>query len=174
MDDESRNSIADHPEAKTLAEEIVNTVREPMHSPAPTEIPPGAPGEQISVARILLAEDEPIIREVIARLLKAGGWRVETVGSGREALSKWEEGNFDLVLMDLQMPEMNGFEATRAIRGREAAGDRHICIVGLTAHAGLEIREECLKAGMDMVLIKPVRMEELYSAIDGCLSGRKI
>jgi CheY-like chemotaxis protein len=111
---------------------------------------------------------------MITLLLKSRGWRTETVGSGRDALRKWEEDRFDLILMDLQMPEMNGFEATLAIRGREAAGDRHTCIVGLTAHAGREIREECLKSGMDMVLIKPVRMEELFSAIEGCLSDRKV
>lgn len=68
------------------------------------------------------------------------------------------------------MPEMSGIEATRAIRSRETGGKRRTCIVGLTAHARREIKEECLASGMDHVLIKPVQMKELFSAIENCLS----
>jgi CheY-like chemotaxis protein len=71
--------------------------------------------------------------------------------------------------MDLQMPEMNGLEATRAIREREIEGNKRACIIGLTAHARREIMDDCLKAGMDRVLTKPVQMSDLYSAIGGCL-----
>ena len=75
--------------------------------------------------------------------------------------------------MDLQMPEMNGIEATRAIRKREEEeGGKRTCIIGLTAHARPEIKEECLNAGMDDVLIKPVQRKDIFTAIDMCISER--
>lgn len=123
-----------------------------------------------AAARILLAEDEPMIREMLTMMLATKGWQAETARSGREAVEKWAEGDFDIILMDLQMPEMDGLEATRKIRTGEAKVGRKTCIVGLTAHAQLEIEDACLKAGMDRVLTKPVRMAELYTVIDSCLS----
>ncbi|WP_027716583.1 response regulator [Desulfuromonas sp. TF] len=127
-------------------------------------------GGESPSAHILLAEDEPIIRELITLLLARRGWQADTAESGREAIEKWEGGEFDIVLMDLQMPAMNGLEASREIRKREAEGDRRTCIIGLTAHSWGEIMDDCLKAGMDEVLTKPVQMDDLYSAIDRCLS----
>lgn len=126
--------------------------------------------EDRTVARILLADDEPLIRQMIILMLEGHGWQVETAESGREALEKWHAGNFDIILMDLQMPEMDGLESTRMIRQKEAETG-HTTIIGLTAHARSEIREKCLKAGMDKVLVKPIRIKELYSAIEGCLGG---
>ncbi len=120
---------------------------------------------------ILLAEDEPIIRNMIKTILTHYGWRSETAGTGSETVQKWKEGNFDLILMDLQMPEMNGLEATRQIR--EAEESKKICILGLTGHTRSEIIEECLTAGMDKVLTKPVQLKELCSAIDSCLAASK-
>ncbi|HEX9778473.1 MAG TPA: response regulator, partial [Geopsychrobacteraceae bacterium] len=88
-----------------------------------------------------------------------------------EALERYEQGRFDLILMDLQMPEMDGIEATSAIRKKEAEdGARRTFIIGLTAHARPEIKEECLNAGMDDVLIKPVQMKDLSAAIGRCFS----
>jgi CheY-like chemotaxis protein len=89
--------------------------------------------------------------------------------TGREAVEIWERGGVDLVLMDVQMPEMNGREATRIIREKERDG-RHTCIIGLTAHALPEIRKECLAAGMDRVLTKPVKVRDLHSTINECLA----
>jgi signal transduction histidine kinase/ActR/RegA family two-component response regulator len=120
-------------------------------------------------ARILLADDDLSICKLIQLVLTRRGWRSETAGNGRAAVRKWKEGNFDLILMDVQMPEMNGLEATRLIR--EAEEGKQICIIGLTAHARNEVKEECLAAGMDKVLIKPVEIKELCSAIDSCLAA---
>jgi CheY-like chemotaxis protein len=134
---------------------------------------PEGSGRGHRAARILLAEDDPMIRELITMMLARHGYRTETAESGREAVEKWEQGGVDLILMDLQMPEMNGLEATRAIRKREAEGRGHIGIIGLTAHKRREVREECLSSGMDHVLVKPVQMKELFSAIDKNLSDSK-
>jgi CheY-like chemotaxis protein len=136
----------------------------------PQEALQEATGEASPVARILLAEDEPMIRELITLLLARRGWHVETAESGRCAIEKWEKGKFDIVFMDLQMPEIDGLEATKAIREREAAEVGRTCIIGLTGHAQRELRDECLKAGMDEVLTKPVQMNDLYSAVESCLS----
>ncbi|MDO3378005.1 PAS domain-containing hybrid sensor histidine kinase/response regulator [Geoalkalibacter halelectricus] len=116
---------------------------------------------------ILVAEDDPAIRELIQMVMKPRGWQTETAESGREALEKWGHGTFDVILMDIQMPEMNGLEATRMIRAREHGHPQPIRIIGLTAHARREVREEALAAGMDEVLTKPIRIAELYSAIEG-------
>jgi PAS domain S-box-containing protein len=134
------------------------------------EAPPKDPREQTATARILLAEDDPMIREMITKMLAHHGWQAESADNGREAVEKWESGNFDLIFMDLQMPEMNGLEATRTIRDREDGGGKHTCIIGLTAHARQEIRDDCLKAGMDQVLTKPVQLKDLYSAVQAYIS----
>ncbi len=125
--------------------------------------------ESSPAAHILLAEDQPLVRELIARMLLLRGWEPEVAKTGREALEKWEKGDFDILLMDLQMPEMDGLEATRAIRAKEVLRSKHTCIFGFTAHARSEIVDECLKAGMDNVITKPVKMADLYSAIDDWL-----
>lgn len=126
--------------------------------------------KQFSNIRILLVDDEPMIREMITMMLQRRGMRVETAENGSDALRKWQAGDFDLILMDLQMPEMDGMEVTRSIRAEERAGAKHICIIGLTAHVRREIREECLASGMDRVLVKPIKMPDLFSAIDECFS----
>jgi CheY-like chemotaxis protein/anti-sigma regulatory factor (Ser/Thr protein kinase) len=136
---------------------------------APVETPTEEPVRKNPLARILLAEDNPSIQEMMKIFLGQGGWRTETAGTGREAFEKWEGGDFDLILMDLQMPEMDGIETTRAIRERETAGHKRTCIIGLTAHASLEIKEECLASGMDQVLTKPVKIKDLLSIVDTCL-----
>ncbi len=127
-------------------------------------------GEHPVAARILLAEDEPTIRQMISMMLEENQFQVDVAETGRAAVEKWGAESFDLILMDLQMPEMNGIEATRAIRSREAGGTRRTFIIGLTAHARREIAEECLASGMDRVLIKPVQMKDLFSTIESCLS----
>jgi len=132
--------------------------------------PPIRYGEEEWAPRILLTEDEAMIREMVVMMLSRRGWHVETAENGRQAVEKWEKGDFNVLLMDLQMPEMNGLEATRIIRELEVERAPKSCIIGLTAHARREIREECLKAGMDRVLIKPLKMEALFSAIESCMA----
>ncbi len=89
------------------------------------------------------------------------GCAVETASTGREAVERLAAGRYDLVLMDCQMPDMDGYEATAAIRAREAPGDRHTPIVALTANAIEGDRDRCLAAGMDDYLAKPFRLDDL-------------
>lgn len=120
--------------------------------------------------RLLLVDDEPMIREMITMMLETRGLKVETAENGSDALQKWEAGDFDLILMDLQMPGMDGMEATRSIRAKEGEATKRTTIIGLTAHVRREIKEECLASGMDRVLVKPIKMPDLFSAIDDCFS----
>jgi PAS domain S-box-containing protein len=136
------------------------------HRAIPAEAPTEAAGAQTRCPRILLAEDDPMVRDMIRMLLDRRGWQTETAETGREAADKWREGDFDLIFMDIHMPDMNGLEAAREIREMEKESGRHSCIIGLTADARSEIRKECLAAGMDGYLTKPVRMEALYSTIE--------
>jgi PAS domain S-box-containing protein len=139
--------------------------------PANAEEPVEKPKDpEFQEARILLAEDEPMIRDMVLLTLARRGWSAETAETGREALQKWAEGDFDLILMDLQMPDLDGLEATRQIREKE--NGHHVCIVGLTAHVRREVHEECLAAGMNMVLTKPVQTKELFSTIENCMAER--
>jgi PAS domain S-box-containing protein len=123
-------------------------------------------------AIILLVEDEPMVRDIIALALAHRGWLVETAGNGHEALARWQSEPFDVILMDLQMPKMNGFEATRAIRAGEAETERSVCIIGFTAHASEKTLNDCIAAGMDHVLGKPVHFDDLASAINQCRADR--
>ncbi|MEN8148371.1 MAG: response regulator [Planctomycetota bacterium] len=121
--------------------------------------------------RILLAEDSEINRRLAMALLRQAGHSVVTAENGREAVDAFGEEEFDVVLMDVQMPEMDGFEATAGIRERERETGGHIPIVALTAHALRGDRERCLDAGMDAYLAKPIRPEELFSTIES-VTGR--
>jgi two-component system, sensor histidine kinase and response regulator len=120
---------------------------------------------------VLLAEDNPVNQQVAMRLLQKQGYRVVVVGNGREALQALEKDSFDLVLMDVQMPEMGGFETTAEIRKREQSSGAHIPIVAMTAHAMTGDREKCLAAGMDAYVSKPIHSRELFATIASLLSG---
>jgi|SRR5579863_2125349 len=120
--------------------------------------------------RILLVEDNAINQTVAVRLLEKQGYTVQVAPNGREALAALEKSRFDLVLMDLQMPEMDGFEATRAIRQKELGGGGHLPIIAMTAHAMKGDREQCLAAGMDDYLSKPIEKEKLYQTVAECAS----
>ena len=116
--------------------------------------------------RILLAEDNPVNQKLATKLLEKRGHRVVVVSNGREALSTLERDPYDLVLMDVQMPEMDGLEATRAIRGNEMGTGSHQTVVAMTALVMKGDRERCLAAGMDGYLAKPIRPQELDEVLD--------
>jgi PAS domain S-box-containing protein len=115
--------------------------------------------------RVLLAEDNAINQKMIRCLLEERGYQVTLAENGREALESFLSSGFELVLMDIQMPEMDGLAATAAIRAREQGTGRHVPIIGLTAHAMKGTREKCLEAGMDDHVSKPIRFPELLGAI---------
>jgi PAS domain S-box-containing protein len=116
--------------------------------------------------RILLAEDNPVNRALARRLLENKGHTVVTANNGLEALAFLETESFDVALMDVQMPEMNGFEATRALRQKERTSKKHLPIIALTAHAMKGDEERCLAAGMDAYISKPIRNTELLALLE--------
>jgi signal transduction histidine kinase/ActR/RegA family two-component response regulator len=128
---------------------------------------PSAPAPPVSSAlRILLAEDNLVNQMVAAGILENRGHAVTVANNGIEAVSFFRSGKFDLILMDAQMPEMDGFEATAAIRDQEKRTGERIPIVALTAHAMAGDRERCLAAGMDGYALKPIRAEDLFQEIE--------
>ncbi len=116
--------------------------------------------------RILLAEDNPVNQKLAVRLLQSRGHCVVAAGNGIEALAAFALQPFDAVLMDVQMPEMGGYEATAKIREKEQMTGTHIPIIALTAHAMPGDREKCLNAGMDDYVAKPIRPGELFMALE--------
>jgi CheY-like chemotaxis protein len=116
--------------------------------------------------RILLAEDNVINRELVVRVLVKRGHAVTVVPNGKLALDALEAQTFDVILMDVQMPEMDGFEATAAIRRKEESTGGRVPIIAMTAHALKEDRERCLSVGMDEYISKPIRTEELFHLIE--------
>ncbi|MGA9183062.1 MAG: response regulator, partial [Candidatus Acidiferrales bacterium] len=118
------------------------------------------------VLRILVAEDNVVNQRLATRLLEKRGHRVVLAANGREALEALERACYDLVLMDVQMPEMDGMEATAVIREKEKLTGKHLPVVALTAHAMKSDQEQCLAAGMDGYLTKPIRQQELDELLD--------
>ncbi len=126
----------------------------------------GDPADR-KVVRILMAEDNLINQKVALRILQSRGYDADTVTDGGQAVAALKSKPYDLVLMDVQMPEMDGYEATRIIRDPESnVLDSTIPIIAMTAHAMKGDRELCLEAGMDDYISKPVKREELFSAIE--------
>ncbi len=121
-----------------------------------------------SSLRVLLAEDNAVNRLVVTRLLEKRSHHVVAATTGREALAALSRENYDVVLMDVQMPDMDGFETTRTIRTMEKHTGRHQQIIALTAHAMIGDRERCLEAGMDAYLSKPISPQELYQVLESC------
>jgi len=118
--------------------------------------------------RILLADDSAVSQKLTLALLERQGHQTKVVDNGRKALEALEQEDFDLVLMDVQMPEMDGLKATKEIRRRECQTDERIPIVAMTARAMKEDRKQCLEAGMDGYISKPVRSPALEEAIAAC------
>jgi PAS domain S-box-containing protein len=135
---------------------------EPLPLPAPEDV---ELGRFLPPLRILLVEDNPVNQKLAARMLEKRGHQVTVAGNGREAVTLTQAGAFDLVLMDIHMPEMDGLEASAAIRALERATGEHVAIVAMTALAMAGDREKCLQAGMDGYLAKPIRPAELFAAL---------
>jgi len=127
--------------------------------------------EQRQSLCFLVAEDNAVNQRLIARVLEKRGHSVVLAQNGREALKALEQQPFDIVLMDLQMPEMDGFEATQLIREKEKASGAHLAIIALTAHAMKGDEERCLVCGMDAYVTKPIKLEELFSVIEKLAPG---
>ena len=122
-------------------------------------------GSTVPELRVLVAEDNPTNQLVAVKMLEQAGHAVTVAVNGVEVLEKLERDEFDLILMDVQMPEMSGLEATRRIRAREQSTGAHLAIIGLTAGAMREDREACLASGMDDFIAKPVRRQTLLAAL---------
>jgi len=126
-------------------------------------------------ARLLLVEDDEVTRQVVGIMFRRANYEHDVAGNGEQGVAMWEKGNYDLILMDVQMPLMDGFEATRAIRAREAArGGGHIPIVAMTAHAFAEDEQRCLDAGMDAYISKPINMKSCLEKIGNILAGKSL
>ena len=151
--------------------ELLNGVLETMGllgSPV-AKSSPAPPALDLSGRRILVAEDHPVNRKLVVTLLESKSAVPFVASNGREVLDAMKEGSFDLVLMDVQMPDMDGLEATAAIRAFEKGTGSRTPILAMTAHAMDGYREKCLEAGMDGYLTKPVNAVQLFEAIAGIL-----
>ena len=158
--------------------ELLDAVRCVGGAQGATEKPVSAAGlalhEEGRPLHILLAEDNPVNQMLASRILEKHGHSVVTAPNGREALERLENESFDLVLMDIQMPEIDGLAATAAIRKREAGTQVHIPVVAMTAHAMQGDKERCLAAGMDGYISKPIKIKELLSAIQAVLKKTRL
>ncbi|RMF93554.1 MAG: response regulator [Nitrospinota bacterium] len=161
-----------------LPSDLFEALREALEpSPPSRESPPlitrHSLREQRRHLRILLAEDNLINQKLAVRMLEKRGYAVEVAHNGREVLELWNKEAFDLILMDMQMPEMDGLEATAAIREQERSTGTHIPIIALTASAMQGDRERCLEAGMDGYVAKPIQPKALFEAIEESLKFQK-
>jgi CheY-like chemotaxis protein len=120
---------------------------------------------------VLVAEDNSVNQLLATRLLEKFGHTVEVAENGQIAIEKWQAGDYDLILMDVDMPLMNGHAATRRIRELEKDRDQHIPVIGLTAHVMQGSREACLASGMDGYLSKPINTEALWVELESIRSG---
>jgi two-component system, sensor histidine kinase and response regulator len=158
-----------------LREAIARVIggREPKGAiPLITRYSLGDAVDPMAVLRVLVAEDNAVNQRLVARLLEKRGHLVTVTANGREAVEALANQTFDLVLMDVQMPELDGFEATKVIRERERYSGVHIPIIALTAHAMNGDRERCLACVMDDYLCKPIRPQELDKILERYLALR--
>jgi CheY-like chemotaxis protein len=149
--------------AAPLLSTLSSLLRPPGPQPVPSASPPRLLGAEIPL-KILLVEDNPVNRSVALSLLARLGYKADSVVNGVEAVRACGEHGYDLVMMDLQMPMMDGFEATRELR-RNLAADRQPRIIAVTANAVLGDREMCVAAGMDDYITKPLKLEGIADAI---------
>jgi two-component system, sensor histidine kinase and response regulator len=165
------------PIRKVELREAIIRVLQAKHQPGPTPMvtrytlrDEHEPGRTL---HILLAEDNHVNQKVTMRLLEKRGHHVVLATSGKEALAALARSSFDLVLMDVQMPEMDGIEATMAIREQEKLTGLHQAVIAMTAMAMKGDRERCIAAGMDGYVSKPINTRELDDALEGCVELRR-
>ncbi|MGA3166036.1 MAG: response regulator [Terriglobia bacterium] len=154
---------------KELQEAIARAVRPKPPEAKPALVTRHSLREEAKSLRILLAEANQVNQKLATRLLEQHGHSVVLAGNGREALGRLEKEPFDLVLMDVQMPEVDGLEATVAIRKKEKTTGTHIPIVAMTAPAVQGYAERCLEAGVDGYISKPINVRELFTVVDAVL-----
>ena len=148
-----------------LKKAVARVLRNEPEAP-PQTLPFTLSADRQTSLHILLADDNPVNRTLAARLLGKRGHTVVVAVNGRNALEELESGSFDLVLMDVQMPEMDGFEATATIRDKEKTTGRHLPVIAMTAHAMQGDRERCLAIGMDGYVTKPINAGDLFATIE--------
>jgi signal transduction histidine kinase/DNA-binding response OmpR family regulator len=149
--------------------QLCRAVARAVGAPATETVRRGRPTAPATPSRlrVLVAEDNPVNQKVALIMVRRLGYRADVAGNGAEALAAIQAAPYDVVLMDVQMPEMDGLEATRRIRS-QVPTSRRPTIIAMTANASTEDRRHCLQAGMDAYLPKPVRMAELAAALDSC------
>jgi CheY-like chemotaxis protein len=151
--------------------ELLNMIRRALGATQPKAAPQIAWGAQEGGGQplfILVAEDNQVNQKLTMTMLQKMGHRTVLAANGEEAVAKWEEGGADLILMDVQMPKVDGFDATRRIRDRELISGGHVPIIAMTAHAMIGDRERCLEAGMDDYVSKPVSLLALQQSLARC------
>jgi PAS domain S-box-containing protein len=156
--------------------DLRKAIQTALGTPAPAAAgrPAASPDRKERQLRILLAEDNPVNQKLAVRLLEKEGHAVTLAQNGRDAVAAWQHSPFDVILMDVQMPEVDGLDAARQIRRAETERGGHTPIVAMTAYAMRGDRERCLEAGMDAYVSKPVRSDELYATIASVVAGRQL
>jgi CheY-like chemotaxis protein len=129
--------------------------------------------DEAEEAHLLVAEDEPLNRKVLGLLFKRSNFHVDFAEDGQQAVEMWEKGAYDVILMDMQMPRLDGLAATGLIREREQTVGRHTPIIAMTAHATKEDEERCLAAGMDAHIAKPIEFKKCFATIEEVLAQRR-
>jgi CheY-like chemotaxis protein len=148
--------------------ELLDTIAEILHPGKQSAKSSGriGPVAEESPLRILLADDSPVNLIVAEGLLDLRGHQVTTVEDGRQAVEAWQSGTYDVVFLDMEMPELDGLGATKVIRALETKRGGHVPIYAMTAHAGQDYREACRAAGMDGFISKPLQPDEVWAALD--------
>ncbi|MFT3781824.1 MAG: response regulator [Nibricoccus sp.] len=144
-----------------LHERLQTFFKKPSRPPIAT----GSSTRKSKQLKVLVAEDNPVNQIVARKILERGGHVVDCAADGVQAVSRYQSSHYDVILMDVQMPNMDGCEATRRIRNLEKQTATHVCIVAVTAHVLKSDREQCIRAGMDHYLTKPLRSQELYALL---------
>jgi CheY-like chemotaxis protein len=137
------------------------------------EIPIDHTASKTETLRVLLAEDNLLNQKLMCAIMSKEGWEITTASDGASAVSLAGTGNFDIILMDVQMPRLDGLEATRIIRQKEKAFGSHVPIVAITAYAMAEDKGRCLQAGMDDYISKPINRSEMIQKIKRLATDRR-
>ncbi|MHB8901659.1 MAG: hybrid sensor histidine kinase/response regulator [Thermoguttaceae bacterium] len=167
-------NVAAHLMKPVKQSELLGAIEMSLGIAAPQDEGPGPaaspPGQPLTPLRILLAEDSLVNQKLAVGLLTKYGHSVTVAANGKEAIVALASHAFDLVLMDVEMPEMDGLEATAVIRVKEKQTGEHVPIIAMTAHAMKGDRERCLEAGMDEYISKPIRAQQVFAVLKSCLA----